>query len=52
MSHASMGEEEARRMLEKIEKTAVADGDSDLEVTLRSLFLFHWWYAVYKVGEF
>uniref|UniRef100_F1KQK1 Rho guanine nucleotide exchange factor 12 n=1 Tax=Ascaris suum TaxID=6253 RepID=F1KQK1_ASCSU len=32
MSHASMGEEEARRMLEKIEKTAVADGDSDLEV--------------------
>uniref|UniRef100_A0A915BB49 DH domain-containing protein n=2 Tax=Parascaris univalens TaxID=6257 RepID=A0A915BB49_PARUN len=32
MSHASMAEEEARRMLEKIEKTAVAEGDSDLEV--------------------
>ncbi|VDK50548.1 unnamed protein product [Anisakis simplex] len=32
MSHASLGEEESRRMLEKIEKAAVADGDSDLEV--------------------
>ncbi|VDM37478.1 unnamed protein product [Toxocara canis] len=32
ISHASLGEEEARRMLEKIENAAVADGDSDLEV--------------------
>ncbi len=32
ISHASIGEDEARRMLERVEKCAVADGDSDLEV--------------------
>ena len=32
LSQASSNEEETRRMLEKIEQTALAEGDSDLEV--------------------
>lgn len=34
ISHVSGGEEEVRRLLEKIEKSALTDGDSDLEVML------------------
>lgn len=33
VSHASGGDEEVRRLLDKIEKNALVDGDSDLEVS-------------------
>lgn len=32
ISHPSVGDDEARRMLEKVEKSAMTEGDSDLEV--------------------
>lgn len=37
MSRTSANEEEARRMMEKVERTALAEGDSDLELDTGSI---------------
>lgn len=39
VSHTSMGDEDVHHMLEKLEKSALIEGDSDLEVSFNFIIL-------------